>query len=478
MRKLVLLAAVAAVFLVGSVASAQGPQNPAPGAASIGDSYYAPLGNGGYDAQHYTLDLAWDDQTNVLSGTVTIQAQATQNLSAFNLDFLGFAISAITVNGAPADYHREGLELTITPGEALPEGEPFTVAVTYSGVPQPFVSSAIPIRLGWVRYNGGVYVTSEPSGASTWYPVNDHPLDKATYTLRITVPETYVVAANGLLQDTIDNGGTTTYVWENDDPTASYLVGVNIADFVVQEQEGPNGLPIRNYFPRGLDDEGAITFARTAEMIACFNEKYGPYPFEAYGVVVADTDFGFAMEMQTLTLFSRAAALRLEGLEDTVAHELAHQWFGDSVSVADWSDIWLNEGFATYSEGIWHECLSGPRVVNRWMQSVYAYLQEQENVLPPPGAPPPDDLFNVSVYQRGALTLHALRVRVGEQVFYDIIQTYYDRFKYGNARTEDFIAVAEEISGEDLTAFFDGWLYQQRLPDIPEMGLIREAASE
>ena len=471
MRKALVVMLVVGIPL--SVAHAQSPVA-RPGGPTLGDSYYPPLGNGGYDAQHYTLDLAWDDQTGVLAGTVTMEAAATQPLSAFNLDFLDFTIEAITVNGVPAAWSRDGLELTITPDEPLPDGETFTVAVTYAGVPEPLVPAAIPIPLGWNRTEDGVYVASEPAGASTWYPVNDHPLDKATYTFRFTVPEPYVVAANGRLQTVIADGDAATYVWEARDPTASYLVTVNIAQFVVEEQEGPSGLPIRNYYPQGLKEVGATTFRRTAEMIACFSDFFGPYPFEAYGVVVADADFGFALETQTLTLFSRQAVRRRAELEDTVAHELAHQWFGDSVSLADWRDIWLNEGFATYATGLWHECQSGPRVVHRWMLTAYGHLQEREDSLPLTGAPPPDDLFNwEAVYQRGALTLHALRVKVGDPAFFAILRTYHDRFQYGNARTADFIAVAEEISGQDLGAFFDGWLYQQPLPDIPEMGLFR-----
>ncbi len=461
------------MLVIAGGAAAQGP---ATGAPTIGDSLYPPLGNGGYDALHYTLDLAWDDQTDILAGTATLEAAATQALSAFNLDFAGFTIEAVTVDESPAAYRRDGLELTITPEETIREGEPFVVAVTYAGVPEPFRPDAIPIQIGWNRYQSGVYVASEPAGASAWYPVNDHPLDKASYTFRMTVPTGYVVAANGLLQETVSGDETITYVWQANDPTASYLVTVNIGDFVVVEEEGPDGLPIRSYYPPDVADEAEVTFGQTAAMIACFSETFGPYPFEAYGVVVADTDFGFALETQTLSLFSRAAALAGERLEDTVAHELAHQWFGNSVSPADWSDIWLNEGFATYAEGLWQECQGGPRGTNRWMLNLYDSLREDEEDLPLTGAPPPDDLFNTgAVYQRGALTLHALRVRVGEAAFFDILRTYYARFQYGNARTADFIAVAEEISGEDLGDFFQGWLYEQRLPDIPEMGLVRSA---
>jgi len=236
-RKIVVLLLA---LLLGVPAQAQDAR---PGAAGIGDSLFPHLGNGGYDARHYTLDLAWDADTEILSGTVTIDAIATQNLSAFNLDFRQLDVHDVAVNGTTAMFSHAPPELTITPAEPLLDGASFAVAVTYSGIPEPVLGEGAPVPVGWLRNEDGVYVVSEPSGSSAWYPVNDHPLDKATYTFRITVPEPLEVAANGLLQDEIDNGDTTTWVFEAGDPMASYLVTVNIGDFVVQTDEGPDGLP-------------------------------------------------------------------------------------------------------------------------------------------------------------------------------------------------------------------------------------------
>lgn len=472
-RVRITLVLVVCVLVVG-VAEAQGPQA---GADGLGDPYYPELGNGGYDALHYSIDLDVDVEGELLSGTTTIQAEATQDLASFNLDFIGFEIEAVTVDGAPAEYGRLGGELTITPGEPLPAGQDFTVAVTYAGRPQPFEPEAIAIRMGWNFFEGGAYVASEPSGAATWYPVNDHPLDKATYSFRITVPGRYAAVANGLLVESIREAEGTTYVWEASDPTASYLVTVNVGEFVLQQQRGPGGLPIRNYFPPDLAGEAAYDFGRTGEMIALYNEAFGPYPFEAYGVVVVDTRLGFALETQTLSLFGRNAVSGDRRSEGVVAHELAHQWFGNSVSLARWSDIWLNEGFATYATGLWIEHLHGRGALDDWMRGMYNQLLPMEPLLKPPGRPSPDDLFSASVYYRGALALHALRLRVGDEAFFDILRTYYARYRDGNATTEDFIAVAEAVSGEELGAFFQGWLYQQEMPPIPELGLARPGSS-
>jgi aminopeptidase N len=446
MRKLTILLTLA--LLTFGVAHAQDAQ---PGADGIGDPYFPDLGNGGYDVQHYTIDLTADVEENTVESTVTIDATATQDLSAFNLDFEGFEISDVTVDAADAEYERDDSELIITPSAPIEEGDDFSVAVTYAGEPGAGVSpSGQPEYAdGWVNYGAGILVSSEPTGAQRWYPVNDHPRDKANYTFRITVPEGFVVAANGILEDTIEGDGQTTYVWETQTEMASYLATVNIGDFVRQDEVGPNGLPIRNYFPSKLAEEGAETFARQADIIAYFSDIFGPYPFEAAGAVVADTDLGFALETQTLVLYGTDILSPFSfgiGADEIIAHELAHQWFGDSVSLKNWRDIWLNEGFATYSEALWLEHEEGREAADDYMADLWSYMDEigsSDSVVP--GKPPVHDLFNAAVYYRGGLTLHALRITVGDDVFFDIIKTYYDRFKYSNATTSDFIAVAEEV---------------------------------
>ena len=558
---------------VGSAAA----QGPVEGDAGIGDVLYPTLGNGGYDALHYTLDLAASIEQQTLAGTVTMEAQALATLSAFNLDFYGFDVEQVTLDGAPVDYARQDGELTVIPPGAIPEGETFTVAVTYSGTPSENNTTSLSGLGGWYYTDQGAIVASEPAGAAAWYPVNDHPLDKATYTMRIMVPAPYVVAANGTLVETIEEGEKRTYVWETRDPVASYLVTVNIDDFVVETSEGPDGLPIRNYFPPTLVDLASRDFAPTAQMIAYFSEIFGPYPFEAYGVVVADADLGFALETQTISLFARNWISGTGQAEETIAHELAHQWYGDSVGLAQWNDIWLNEGFATYASWLWFEHKTGladitttramdayiriagdtagyqiqlsqrqllelmdylpledmvfsgedvqalarllladaltPEAIDAFVAefpagdlvgrdivqlvailpfdsvllgleqiNTLADLLDMDEGLPPgyvlprsnylpPGRPSLYNLFNQGMYSRGALVLHALRLRVGDEAFFETMRTYHERFKNSNATTADFIAIAEEIAGEDLDDLFDAWLYDFILPDWPEMGL-------
>ena len=435
------------------------------GSDGLEDPYFPKLGNGGYDTLHYDLNIDVDVENNILDAVVTIQAQALHDLSTFNLDFGGFDEIEVLVDGEPAHFTRERRELMIRPEVMIPANTDFIVEVNYQGEPGARSSTGYVFTQGWVNYEDGVFVASEPDGSSLWYPVNDHPLDKATYRFEITVPDGYVVAANGILQDVIFREGETTYIWQTADEMASYLVTVNIHDFVEMTESGPNGLPIRNYFPREAAEQLEAVFGDTSDMIVFFNDIIGEYPFEAYGVVVANVSLPFALETQTLSLFGVDIA---EGgdAEIVIAHELAHQWFGNSVSPATWQDIWLNEGFATYLSALWIEHQYGEeefdRLMQSWLRGVRATSRQVPQILI--GDPSVSNLFSAPVYIRGAWTLHDLRLRVGEATFFEILSTYYDRFQLDNATITDFIAVSEQVSGEDLTEFFETWLFDTTVP--------------
>jgi aminopeptidase N len=447
---------------------------PKPGSPGIGDSLYPHLGNGGYDVQHYTLDLTVHDvPTGELEGITTIEAQATQSLSSFNLDFLSFEVTEITVNGQPADFEHNQQELTITPSTPLAENESFTVEIKYQGSPGEARSNSPSFQIGWITFEGGSFVLSEPDGSSSFFPVNDHPLDKASYTFRVTVPEPFEVGANGALIETTDNGETTTFVFEARDPMASYLATINIDEFDIETSQTENGVPIRNYYPTGLSETFRRPFERQDEMLVYFSDIFGPYPFEVYGALVIDREFGAALETQTLSIFSIAMIdpNQIQSSEEVVAHELAHQWFGDSVSVGDWRDIWLNESFATYAQALWLEHTQGPEALDGRIRDLYDFVRRDRDSMWPPGEPPAEALFNIGVYYWGALCLHALRLEVGDEHFFQILKTYHEQYKGGNARTADFIAVAEGVSGKELSAFFDSWLYSDELAPIPALGL-------
>ena len=436
---------------------------PIHGTDSMNDPYYQQMGNGGYDALHYTIDLTVDVANDKINGSATLDAQATESLSSFNLDLHGLDVSAVTVNDMSAAFSRQKDELIIAPATSLANGEKFAVVVSYSGKPQPVEDASVPgDPVGWFA-DAGVYVVSESDGAMGWYPVNNHPLDKATYTFRITAPKQYVVAANGLMKSEVVNGEMKTSVWEEIHPMSSYLSTLIIGEYKLETESGPNGLPIHNYFPPDAGQEIKGGFSRTSEMISYYSQVFGPYPFESYGVVVVPLELGFALEDQTLSIFGKDLASEI-----AAAHELSHQWFGDSVSLKSWKDIWLNEGFATYAESLWVEHKQGKTAGDKYMRDIYN--QAKAKNMPAPEDPSVGNLFADSVYNRGGCVLYALRLKLGDDIFFKILHEYYARYRDSNASTDDFIAVAETVSGQDLKAFFNDWLYSDKIPPLPKPG--------
>jgi aminopeptidase N len=427
------------------------------GADSVGDPYTPASGATGYDVEHYDLDLAWDPEDEVLDGVVTITASATQDLDRLSLDLVGFDIEALEVDGQAVEYERDDRDLRISLDETVPEGDELTVAVTYGGEPTP--TTSIGFETGWLTLSdGSAFVVGEPDGAAGWFPSNDHPSDKASFDIEMTAPEGWTVAANGELVDREDNGDGATWTWQEDDPMATYLASVTIGEYRVHEEEGPDGLPLISFFPAEGFDELVEAFEVHAEMIEVFEERFGPYPFDSYGAIVVPEPLGFAFETQTRSLFGIDLVA-----ESFLAHELAHQWYGNSVTLARWEDVWLNEGFATYGEMLWEEG-SDPAYDIDADAAARAQQPGMEGPILDPG---PERWFSEAVYQRGALTLHALRREVGDRRFFRILRTWASEYAYDVATTDDFVALASEIAGEDLSEFFEAWLEESELPELP-----------
>jgi aminopeptidase N len=274
----------------------------------------------------------------------------------------------------------------------------------------------------------------------------------------VTVPEALDVAANGLLRATAAGAtrGTETWVFDAPDPMATYLVEVVVANLRSEELTGPAGLPIRNAYDADLGREVGAAFARQGEMIDFFADLFGPYPFVTYGAVVVDEDLGFALETQTLSLFGSDLTA-----EPVVAHELAHQWFGDHVSLGSWRDIWLNEGFATYAQWLWTEHRGG-----RSIDEIARASADTPGLDVPPADPGAEQLFGATVYVRGALTLHVLRHELGDDAFFEVLHTWVERYGGASATSADFESLAEEVGGRDLSDLFDAWL---RAPELPSL---------
>lgn len=438
------------------------PVSGRPGADGVGDPYFPQLGNGGYDVGHYTLDLTWRADEGTLDGVVTVEATSTQDLSRFNLDLSGMKVRSVTVDGTAAEVERMGAELVITPAEAIAEDEPFTAVVSYNGRPEPVSEGTNLFRVGWQTDGREAYVISEPAGAATFFPVNDHPIDKATYTFHVTAPSDQVVAANGLLTSTADLGhGTTSWTYEARDPMASYLVQIAIGDYELVDAGEVDGVVLRHAFHRSIATEAKDATASTADMIRVLSDVFGPYPFEVYGVVAVDEDLGVALETQTLTIIGSDLAVGGRSADLVLVHELAHQWIGDAVSLSTWQDIWLNEGFATYTQWLYSERTGGTSAAS-WARG-YTGSDEFED---PPGDPGPGELFTGTVYIRGGMALQALRERVGDDDFFAVLRAWVDEHRGGNVSTGDFLALAERVSGEELDDLFDAWLYGNGLPEL------------
>jgi len=434
-----------------------------PGAVTVGDPYVGDFGNAGYDVVEYDLTLDWDPDAERLEGSTTIDAIATQALSAFNLELTGFEIAAVQVDDSDATVERDNDELTITPSEPISAGASFRTVIDYAGTPQDndFVAGEIGRPSGWHTERDYAYVAGEPLAASTFHPVNDHPSDKASFVYRITAPSELTVAANGTLDTRSEAADTTTWTFRQPAPQATYLTTILIGDFtVIDDGESTSGVPVRNVIDSDLVDRVLPLFVDQRAMIDAFEQRFGPYPFEVYGSAVIEGSFGGALETQTLSIYG-ADILGFGRPEDVVAHELAHQWFGNNVSLERWEDIWLNEGFATYAEALWQEASDPDFSYPDWVSGLARFGPALEAHVHDPGR---EDLFGVQVYLRGGLTLHALRLRVGDDVFFDILRTWNQRFGGANATTDDFEALAEELSGDELGRFFDDWIRSDELP--------------
>ena len=476
MRRTATLVASALVALaVAAGCSSSGP--PSGGAdagagraagGSIGDGYYPAAGNAGIDVTHYALAIRTSPPDPSIRATATLSITATARLRSFHLDFRGLTIDATQVDGRPAQTRRHGAELVIRPARVIPRGHAFTVRVRYHGAPHTVSDPSDPnldIPLGWNRAaNGDIWVVSEPVGAQTWYPANDHPADKATYSIRVDVPERLAVASNGHLTLGPVQSGRRVWRWEMAAPMASYLATVVIAPMREQTTASPAGTPIRNFFPTAGYDGNVRNFAVTGEVLDWFTTVFGPYPFAEYGAVVIDRDLGYALETQTMSIYGRDMLGTDPDGAMTLAHELAHQWFGDSVGIRRWSDIWLNEGFATYAQYLWQAHADPTFDLDQFMRNRRA---ESAADLHRPLDPGPTKEFTASVYVRGALALHALRLTVGDAKFFAILHAWTSEHRHATATTAQFVALAQRISGQPLGKFFAGWLRADAVPVLP-----------
>jgi aminopeptidase N len=436
---------------------------PGAGARSAGDRLFPQIGNGGYDALHYDLNLAYDPATDVLQGRATLTARATQNLTEFSLDLQGFSVSGVSVNGKPAGFTREDTKLIVDPKNgALPSGKGFTVQVAYSGVPEP-ITDPDGSQEGWFTTDDGAFVVGEPIGSQGWFPNNNTPRDKATFDVRTTVPAGITVVGNGSLVGTTAGAGTTTWFWREQHQMSTYLATATLGRFDVTTGVTPSGVRIFNavdpLFTPLQKARAAVSLGKQPAIVESHSSLYGPYPFDWVGAAVDRASFvGYALESQSISNYDRAPS------SATVAHEVAHQWFGNAVTPIEWVDIWLNEGFAEWVQWDWSaRADGGDSTADLWDEN-YARDEDDDLWSVPPANPEAPDLFAEATYTRGAMTLEGLRQIVGDPTFFQIMRQWESENRYGNVTTADFTALAERVSGRELTAYFQDWLYEAGKP--------------
>lgn len=487
---MVVVLAVGGAVAIGGTAQAAPKHDGASyvaGASGSGDEYFPYAGNGGYDVLNYDLALRYTPPADPavlegnLNGVATVTLRATQDLQSLNFDLRGLDVTSVRVDGKAAKHGKSQggdsaewsqeqddanriWELTIGLQPKLKAGQKTTIVIEYGGTTgRPLDTTGA--LYGWVTTADGAMVVNEPEGAATWYPVNDDPEDKATYTFRITVPEGKTAVANGLPSGRpATKAGWTTWTWKASDPMASYLSTAGVGDFALSYDKGPRGLPIINAIDDGVTGaelaETKASLALQPKMIAFLEGQFGRYPFEAFGAIVDDDSVEYALETQTRPVYSGIAR------EYTVLHELGHQWFGNSVSPSDWRDIWLNEGWATYLEWLWAKHQGVATMPQQFMDAV-DYLDAENRWALNIADPGRDNLFAGQVYLRGAAALHALRAKIGDKAFLAGARLWLTRHNDSAATTEDFEAVMEKASGRQLDAFFDDWLRDGDRPAMP-----------
>lgn len=432
------------------------------------DPLFPEFGNGGYDVGRYALELDVDKAHN-LKGRAVINARAGRALPGLMLDLSGLTVDSVRVNGAAATFSQSDGKLRVRPARAIEAGAKFAVVVAYHGTPRaiPDPSSDDPgiLPLGWINRGAGVsYVVSEPVGAGSWYPVNDVPFDKATYSFAITVDKPLTAVANGTPGKVVDQGTRRRFTFEMAKPMASYLATVQIARYQTELLRSGSGVPVRIHKTPTTPQSEVEAFRATPAMIDYFESLVGKYPFATYGeIVVDDPDLYYALETQTVSTFPNSAGYD----ESVVAHELAHQWFGDAITVGMWRDLWLAEGFATYLELSWDHH-GDPAGFDAAMRALYASAVRRG--LGPVIVTDPLELFSDSVYDRGALTLQALRLKVGDKAFFRILRAYYAKFRYGNAESSDFIDLAVAQAGDvpGVRRLLRDWLYEEAVPALAD----------
>lgn len=433
----------------------------------VDDPYYPQNGEPYFDALHYNLDLDWSPSSRKLSGTATITFRVTERRDDVRLDFgRPLTVTSASLDGDSVETAERGAELVLDTGSIGP-GSQHRLKIDYHGTPKPVATTSsrpdMP-RVGWTTEAGGtVWTMQEPWGAYTWYPVNDHPSDKAYYTATLTSDDGLTPVFNGQLQTSERDGETVTTVWRLDEPAASYLTTIAIGDYTPTEAEGPDGLPL-TYWTRAEDDHLLPLLEQSPEVLDWLQDQLGPYPFDSGGVVIVPSMSG--METQTLVTLGASARPASDEFLTVLAHEYAHQWLGDTVTPDNWKDLWLNEGLAMYIEARWNDH-QGNQTYESQLRDWAAVDQANRKQYGPPGEYAKGEFASINVYYSGAVMLDRIRRKVGDDVFADALRGWPQRHRNESVDRADFIAYLSKQTGTDLEPFVTKWLTSKTTPSGP-----------
>jgi aminopeptidase len=426
------------------------------------DPYVPDRGDGTYAVTHYDLSLDYKVASNRLAGKAVLDVVAREDVERLHLDLAGLRVSKVMVDGRPAKWDHRGPRLLVTLPRSLPAGSSARVAITYAGTPAPARSRWGDV--GWEELEEGALVASQPSGAATWFPCNDHPRYKATFRIAFECDSPFEVVATGTLVSSRTRGSRTVRVFEQRHPMATYLAAVHVGPYgrltLADDHVRQDVL-----LPAALERRVRADLGRQPQMVEAFSELFGPYPYDAYTVVVTAEDLEIPLEAQGMATFSPNWLDGRRSEERLVAHELAHQWFGNSLTIAAWQDIWLNEGFACYAEWLWFERADGVDA-DESARRHWDRLSRlpQDLVLGDPG---PDLMFDDRVYKRGALTLHAVRRGMGDEAFFGMLRDWVAGNAHGSVSTEAFVGhVAAHWDEVAARRLLDAWLWAVELPAL------------
>lgn len=425
------------------------------------DPYLPGHGSHAYDVTHYNLELDYAVGSNLLVGNATLTLRLNDAHDKLRVDLHKLRVEKLQIEGLKAVKFRQSQgHLHITLPREMAAGTELAVSIRYRGNPGVIRDRAG--EAGWEELTDGALTASQPGGAPSWFPCNDRPSNKATYRFTVRVDANYFVVANGNRVAQDRRGSTCTWIYEEPHPISTYLACLGIGRYVEVPQAG--SVPMAGVLSASRRTEYAASFGDQPAMLAFYAKLFGPYPFASYRAVVTDDDLEIPLEAGGFSTFGANFLHHEWDAQRLIAHELAHQWFGNSVTAQRWQDIWLHEGFACYCEWLWSE-ESGGDSAHHWAEHYYGRLGSlpQDLLLGDPG---PEDMFDDRVYKRGALTLHALRLRLGDSAFFELLKTWATENRYGLVTSADFEATAERVSGAALGDFFGAWLRAEKLPPL------------